>query len=163
MAVIGIDIGEVNSLSCVLTNKGIELIPNSNGDYITPTAVCFDEIGQAIVGKEAREMLFFEHKNTFCNFMKDIGTEKKYFIIEKGIAIKDYKAEDLASFVVKSLKEDAENYLGYNITEAVVAIPAYYNEDQRLAMIAAVAAAGLKVKKVVSTSLASKLAYVSDV
>jgi len=159
MAVIGINIGKANSISCMYVNNGTKYIPNSDGEYITPTQVGFDNKGRCIVGKEVSEMNFRNEQNVFMDFMDSIGTSKKFYLNDNGVTIKEYVARDLASFVIRSIKLDAYNYIGEEETGVILSVPAYFDEEQRLDINKAAERAGVNVIKIVSIPLAIMLDY----
>ena len=115
MAIIGIDLGTTNSLVSVWKGGQIQLVPNSFGEYLTPSVVSFGENGEVFVGRIAKEMLITRPDRTFCEFKRDMGTDYLYRVGKKA-----YRAEELSAFVLRRLKEDAEKFLGEPVTEAVV-------------------------------------------
>lgn len=154
MAVIGIDLGTTNSLVSVFRNGKIELIPNSVGEYLTPSVVSFGDDGQVYVGKIAREMLVTHPDKTFCEFKRHMGTNFTYTVGDK-----EYKAEELSALVLRKLKEDAENYLKEEVTEAVISVPAYFNDDKRCATKNAGQLADLKVERLINEPSAVALKH----
>lgn len=145
MAIIGIDLGTTNSLVSVWRNGKIELIPNAFGEYLTPSVVSFDEKGEVFVGKIAKEMLITNPKRTFQEFKRNMGTNTKYSAGDK-----TYRPEELSAIVLKKLKEDAEKYLGESVEEAVISVPAYFDDDKRCATKNAGKLAGLKVERLIN-------------
>lgn len=160
MAVIGIDLGTTNSLACVWTQEGVQLIPNSLGEYLTPSVVSFDDKGTVYVGKIAREMLVTHPKSTFQEFKRYMGT-KRVFTVE-GINRNQYTPQELSAFVLRQLKLDAENYLNEPVEEAIISVPAYFNDNQRCATRDAGRIAGLKVERLINEPSAAALAYHID-
>lgn len=154
MAVIGIDLGTTNSLACIWRGGRIELIPNSFGEYLTPSVVSFGENGEVYVGKVAKERLITNPLDTFAEFKRDMGTDISY----SGCG-KQYTAEELSSFVLRRLKEDAERYLGEKVTEAVISVPAYFNDDKRCATRNAGKMAGLSVERLINEPSAVALKH----
>lgn len=154
MAVIGIDLGTTNSLVSVWRGGRIELIPNTFGEYLTPSVVSFGEDGEVYVGKVAKERLITAPEDTFAEFKRNMGTEYQYH--GNG---KYYTAEDLSSLVLRRLKEDAEVYLGEEVTEAVISVPAYFNDDKRCATKNAGKLAGLKVERLINEPSAVALKH----
>ncbi|WP_281968303.1 Hsp70 family protein [Roseovarius nanhaiticus] len=152
--IIGIDLGTTNSLVSVFTDDGAVLIPNALGSSLTPSAVHMDEAGALIVGASARDHLINRPDATAARFKRLMGTDKVTRL--KG---KDYTPEDLSSMVLRTLKTDAEAYLGETVTEAVISVPAYFNEIQRKATIHAATLAGLKVRRLINEPTAAALAY----
>lgn len=154
MAVIGIDLGTTNSLAAVWRNGKIELIPNSFGEYLTPSVVSFGEEGEIFVGRVAKERLITAPAVSFAEFKRNMGTSYQY--VANG---KYYTAEDLSSFVLRRLREDAEAYLGEPVTEAVISVPAYFNDDKRCATKNAGKLAGLKVERLINEPSAVALKH----
>lgn len=155
MAIIGIDLGTTNSLIASFTDGVAKIIPNILGNNLTPSVVSVDkETGDIIVGELAKERLLTHPELTASNFKRYIGTEKIY-----NLGSYNFKAEELSSFVLKSLKEDAEIYLKETITEAVISVPAYFNDSQRKATKIAAELAGLKVERLISEPTAAAIAY----
>ena len=157
MAIIGIDLGTSNSLVSVWRENGVELIPNGLGEVLTPSAVSIDDDGSLLVGQAARERLISVPEKSAAEFKRFMGTNKKYFLGENA-----YTPEDLSSFVLRKLKEDAEAYLaatspGESITEAVVSVPAYFNDNQRAATKRAGVLAGLTVERILNEPSAAAL------
>lgn len=154
MAVIGIDLGTTNSLVSVWRDGKIELVPNSFGEYLTPSVVSIGENGEVFVGNVAKEMLITNPKNTFCEFKRNMGTNYRY-----KAGGREYRAEELSSFVLKKLKEDARAYLGEEITEVVISVPAYFNDDKRCATKNAAKLAELKVERLINEPSAVALKH----
>ena len=154
MAVIGIDLGTTNSLASVWRNGRIELIPNTFGEYLTPSVVSFGEDGEVYVGKVAKERLITAPSVTFAEFKRNMGSSYRYFANNKY-----YTAEDLSSFVLRRLKEDAETYLGEKVTEAVISVPAYFNDDIRCATKNAGKLAGLNIERLINEPSAVALKH----
>ena len=157
MAIIGIDLGTSNSLVSVWRDTGVELIPNGLGEVLTPSVVSIDEDGSLLVGQAAKERLISAPDKTAAEFKRFMGTNKKYFLGDK-----TYTPEELSSFVLRKLKEDAANYLakkypGETITEAVVSVPAYFNDNQRAATKRAGVLAGLSVERILNEPSAAAL------
>ncbi len=155
MAMIGIDLGTTNSLAAVWRKGRAELIPNSFGEYLTPSVVSIGQDGEIHVGRTAREMLITNPGNTFAEFKRNMGTDYRYHC-KWG---QTYSAEDLSSFVLRRLKEDAEAYLGEEVTEAVISVPAYFNDDKRCATKNAGKLAGLKVERLINEPSAVALKH----
>lgn len=154
MAVIGIDLGTTNSLASIWRNGKIELIPNTFGEYLTPSVVSFGEDGEIYVGKVARERLITAPSVSMAEFKRNMGTSYQYFANGKY-----YTAEDLSSFVLRRLREDAEAYLGEPVTEAVISVPAYFNDDKRCATKNAGRLAGIKVERLINEPSAVALKH----
>ena len=153
MAVIGIDLGTTNSLAAVWKDGCSQLIPNALGEVLTPSVVSVDEKGGLYVGRTAQERLISHPRDTACVFKRFMGTEKVYHL-----GGRDYTPEELSSFVLRKLKEDAQVYLQEPVTEAVVSVPAYFNNAQRDATKRAGELAGLLVKRIINEPSAAALA-----
>ena len=154
MAIIGIDLGTTNSLAAVYREGRAELIPNSLGEFLTPSVVSIDGDGQVFVGKIAKEMLITRPECTFQEFKRNMGTD----IVYKAYG-REYRAEELSALVLRSLKEDAERFLGEAVEEAVISVPAYFNDDKRIATKNAGALAGLKVERLINEPSAVALKH----
>lgn len=152
--IIGIDLGTTNSLVAVWESGKATLIPNSLGEYLTPSVVGIDEKGTVYVGKIAKERLVSHPKQTVNVFKPLMGTSKTYLFPQKR-----YRAEELSALILRSLKEDAERYLGETIDEAIISVPAYFNDMARKATRDAGLLAGLKVERIVNEPSAAALAY----
>ena len=157
MAIIGIDLGTTNSLASVWKDGRIQLIPNSFGEYLTPSVVSFGDDGEVFVGKIAREMLVTRPERTFREFKRDMGTDKLYRVGDR-----EYRPEELSAFVLRRLKEDAEAFLGEPVTEAVISVPAYFNDDKRCATKNAGKLAGLQVERLINEPSAVALKHHVD-
>lgn len=152
--IIGIDLGTTNSLVGYFTEEGPKIIPNRLGKHLTPSIVSIDENEQIYVGETAKErMLLYPHMSASV-FKRDMGSEKKF-----ALGSKSFTAEELSSFILRSLKEDAEAYFGKEITEAVISVPAYFNDARRKATKRAGELAGLKVERIISEPTAAAIAY----
>ena len=138
--IIGIDLGTTNSLVSYFTDEGPKIIPNRLGKYVTPSIVSIDENEQVYVGETAKERELLYPGTSASVFKRDMGSKRKY-----RLGNERFTAEELSSFVLRSLKEDAEVYLNEAITEAVISVPAYFNDIRRRATKRAGELAGLKV------------------
>lgn len=152
--IIGIDLGTTNSLAAYFTEDGPKIIPNRLGKNLTPSVVSVDENGQFYVGETAKERLSLYPDTAAAVFKRDMGSTKKY-----RLSGRDFTAEELSSFVLRSLKEDAESFLGEEVTEAVISVPAYFNDSRRKATKRAGELAGLKVERIISEPTAAAIAY----
>lgn len=151
--IIGIDLGTTNSLAAVWEEGHAQLIPNSFGEYLTPSIVSMEKDGTFYVGKVARERMVTHPQDTVSVFKRFMGTSKNYCL-----AGKEYRPEELSALVLKKLKEDAEKYLGEPIEEAVISVPAYFNDMARNATKNAGKLAGLKVDRIINEPSAAALA-----
>ncbi len=154
MAIIGIDLGTTNSLAAVYRDGTVELIPNSLGEYMTPSVVSFGEGGEVFAGNIAKQMLVTKPECTFREFKRNMGTDFEYTAGRR-----KYRPEELSAFVLRKLKEDAEHYLGEEVTEAVISVPAYFNDDKRCATKNAGKLAGLKVERLINEPSAVALKH----
>jgi len=152
MAILGIDLGTTNSLACVYRNGRAELIPNELGEYKTSSAVSVLEDGSVLVGAAARERLIPHPESTAVSFKIWMGTEKKLTLGKK-----QFRPEELSALVLRQLLEDAKRYLGESVEEAVISVPAYFNDDQRCATKLAAQMAGLTVKRLINEPSAAAL------
>ncbi|MCM1257068.1 MAG: Hsp70 family protein [Roseburia sp.] len=152
MAIIGIDLGTTNSLVSVYRNGKTEQIPNALGEYLTPSAVSL-EGEDVIVGAVAKERLVTNPGETATGFKRKMGTDQMFTLGEKS-----FLPQELSAFVLRQLKEDAENYLGEPVEEAVISVPAYFNDNQRAATKEAGLLAGLKVERLINEPSAAALA-----
>nr|WP_325186648.1 Hsp70 family protein [uncultured Oscillibacter sp.] len=152
MAIIGIDLGTTNSLCCVYRGGRAELIPNELGEYKTSSAVSVLEDGSVLVGAAAKERLVSHPEATAASFKIWMGTEKTLTL-----AGRKFKPEELSALVLRQLLEDARRYLGEEVEEAVISVPAYFNDDQRCATKLAAQLAGLNVKRLINEPSAAAL------
>lgn len=152
--IIGIDLGTTNSLVAYFSEDGPKIIPNRLGKSLTPSVVSIDENEQIYVGESAVERNLLYPGSAASVFKRDIGSNKKYTLLNK-----EFTSEELSSFVLRALKEDAEAYLGEEVTEAVISVPAYFNDARRRATKRAGELAGLKVERIISEPTAAAVAY----
>lgn len=151
--IIGIDLGTTNSLVACFRDGKAEIIPNRLGKHLTPSVVSVDEDGTVYVGETAKERGMLHPLETARVFKRSMGTDKQYIL-----GGKTFRAEELSSLVLRSLKEDAEVYLGEEVTEAIVSVPAYFNDMQRKATKQAGELAGLKVSRIINEPTAAAIA-----
>jgi molecular chaperone HscC len=154
MAVVGIDLGTTNSLVSYWSEEGAKIIPNVFGEKLTPSVVSIDENDEILIGKVAKERLISHPNLTVAAFKRYMGTDKK---IQLGRY--SFSPEELSCFILKSLKEDAEAFLGEEVTEAVISVPAYFNDLQRKATKRAAEIAGLRVERLISEPTAAAITY----
>lgn len=152
--IIGIDLGTTNSLVGIYRDGQPLLIRNALGDLSTPSAVSIDEQGRTLVGLAARERARTHPQATAQAFKRWMGTEQKL-----RLGPREFRAEELSALVLQSLKADAEAFLGEPVHEAVITVPAYFNEAQRRATRNAGELAGLKVERLLNEPTAAGLAY----
>jgi molecular chaperone HscC len=154
MTVIGIDLGTTNSIVAYWAEKGPEIIPNVLGEKLTPSVISVDENGDILVGQIAKERLITHPHLTVSNFKRYMGSEKVY-----KLGNYSFTPEELSSFIIRTLKEDAEAFLGSEVTEAVISVPAYFNDVQRKATKRSAEIAGLKVDRLISEPTAAAISY----
>jgi len=152
--IIGIDLGTTNSLAACFRNGKAEIIPNRLGKHLTPSVVSVDADGTVYVGETAKERGALHPLETARVFKRSMGTDKEYLL-----GGKNFRTEELSSLVLRSLKEDAEIYLGEEVTEAIISVPAYFNDLQRKATKQAGELAGLKVSRIINEPTAAAIAY----
>jgi len=155
--IIGIDLGTTNSLVCFWDMGNVTMIPNSFGEYLTPSVVSFDEDGSVFVGKAAKERLITHPQSTFSSFKRYMG-RKHYYECFAG----KFQSEELSAFVLKNLKADAERYFGEEVTEAVISVPAYFDDKARTATKRAGQLAGLTVERIINEPSAAALGYIIE-
>lgn len=152
--IVGIDLGTTNSLVACFTEDGPKIIPNRLGKPLTPSIVSVDEQDQVYVGETARERQSLFPDTVASTFKRSMGSTKEF-----QLGRKKFTAEELSSFVLRSLKEDAEHYMGEPVTEAVISVPAYFDDKRRKATKRAGELAGLKVERIISEPTAAAIAY----
>ena len=152
--IVGIDLGTTNSLVAVWKDGAPHLIPNALGEYLTPSVVGLDDDGQILVGRAARERLQTHPHLTAGVFKRYMGSEHTV-----SLGNKTFRPEELSSLVLRSLEAEAEAWLGEKVTEAVITVPAYFNDRQRKATQIAGRLAGLKVERLLNEPTAAALAY----
>ncbi len=152
--IVGIDLGTTNSAVAIWRDGQTVMIPNSLGQVLTPSAVSVDEKANVIVGLAARERQVTHPEVTATAFKRYMGTRKKVRLGQV-----NFTPEELSAVVLRSLKADAEAFLGEPVTEAVITVPAYFNDKQRKATRQAGQLAGLKVDRLINEPTAAALAY----
>lgn len=151
MAVIGIDLGTTNSLAAVWKDNRVELIKNRLGSELTPSVVSVQD-GEVLVGQHAKERLVSSPDMTAGGFKRYMGTNRKI-----NLGNRSFSPEELSSLVIKKLVEDAKNYLGEEIEEAVISVPAYFNNEQRYATKLAARLAGVNCERIINEPSAAAL------
>ncbi|RJG42798.1 Hsp70 family protein [Motilimonas pumila] len=154
MAIIGIDLGTTNSAAAVWQHDKSVLIPNRYGEFLTPSVVGIDQDGELIVGKYAKSRQRLDPASCASTFKRFIASDNKVKLGQY-----KYSAIELSAMVLKSIKEDAENFLGEPVSEAIISVPAYFNDIQRKATKAAAEMVGLKVERLINEPTAAALAY----
>ncbi len=152
--IIGIDLGTTNSLVAVWRDGKANIIPNALGQHLTPSCVGMDDDGTVLIGEAARARLQTHPHMTASLFKRYMGSERK-----TQLGKQTFRPEELSSMVLRSLKEDAEAFLGHPVTEAIITVPAYFSDAQRKATRAAGQLAGLKVERLLNEPTAAALAY----
>lgn len=152
--IIGIDLGTTNSLVAYYTEDGPKIIPNRLGKNLTPSVVSVDEEGQVYIGETAKERMLLHPESAAAVFKRSMGSEKVY-----ELSGKKFLSEELSALILKALKEDAECFLQEEVTEAVISVPAYFNDERRKATKRAGELAGLTVERIISEPTAAAIAY----
>lgn len=152
--IVGIDLGTTNSLVAHLTDDGPKIIPNALSEPLTPSIVGMDETDTLLVGAAARELQVLQPEKCTGLFKRLMGTDESVKIGKRS-----FLPEELSSLVLRSLKSDAEAYLGHPVHRAVITVPAYFNDQQRKATIAAGRIAGFQVDRIVNEPTAAAMAY----
>ncbi|MWC27528.1 molecular chaperone DnaK [Paenibacillus sp. MMS18-CY102] len=152
--VIGIDLGTTNSCVAVMEGGEAVVIPNPEGNRTTPSVVGFKKDGERIVGETAKRQAITNPDRTIMSIKRHMGTSHKEVIEGK-----EYTAQEISAIILQKLKSDAEAYLGQPVTQAVITVPAYFNDSQRQATKDAGKIAGLEVLRIVNEPTAAALAY----
>src|SRR5690349_16389302 len=179
--VIGIDLGTTNSCVAVLDGKDPKVIENSEGARTTPSMVAFTDSGERLVGQAAKRQAVTNPENTLFAIKRLIGrrfddpmTKKDMGLVPYKIVAgdngdawvnshdKNYSPSQISAFILQKMKETAENYLGEKVTQAVITVPAYFNDSQRQATKDAGKIAGLEVLRIINEPTAASLAYGLD-
>ena len=152
--IIGIDLGTTNSCMAYMENGKAVIIPNAEGNTTTPSIVAFTNDGKRLVGENAKRQAVTNPNNTIASIKREMGTNYR-----KKINNKEYTPQEISAMILQKLKIDAEAYLQEKITEAVITVPAYFNDAQRQATKDAGRIAGLNVKRIINEPTAAALAY----
>ena len=155
--IIGIDLGTTNSCVAVMEGGKPTVIANQEGARTTPSVVAFTKNGERLVGEPAKRQAVTNADNTIASIKRDMGTDHG-----RTIDGKKYSPQQISAMILQKLKADAENYLGESVTEAVITVPAYFNDAQRQATKDAGKIAGLDVKRIINEPTAAALAYGLD-
>ncbi len=155
--IIGIDLGTTNSCVAVMEGGKPTVITNNEGLRTTPSIVAFTENGERLVGDPAKRQAATNAEKTISSIKREMGTNYKVTIDGKS-----YTPQEISAMILQKLKTDAENYLGESVTEAVITVPAYFNDAQRQATKDAGKIAGLEVKRIINEPTAAALAYGLD-
>lgn len=152
--IVGIDLGTTNSLVAAWRDAAAQIIPNALSEALTPSVVSLDDNGEVLVGRAARERLLTHPDRTAAAFKRYMGSNR-----ETVLGGRKFRPEELSALVLKSLKADAEAALGGTVSEAVISVPAYFNDTQRKATRIAGELAGFKVERLINEPTAAALAY----
>jgi len=155
--IIGIDLGTTNSCVAVMEGGKPTVIANTEGARTTPSVVAFTKTGERLVGEPAKRQAVTNAEKTISSIKRDMGTDKG-----RNIDDKKYSPQQISAMILQKLKADAESYLGEKVTEAVITVPAYFNDAQRQATKDAGKIAGLDVKRIINEPTAAALAYGLD-
>ena len=152
--IIGIDLGTTNSCVAVMEGGKPVVIPNAEGMRTTPSVVAFTKNGERLVGEPAKRQAVTNADRTISSIKRHMGTDYKVSIDGK-----DYTPQEISAMILQKLKTDAESYLGEKVTQAVITVPAYFNDAQRQATKDAGKIAGLSVERIINEPTAAALAY----
>ena len=155
--IIGIDLGTTNSCVAVMEGGKPVVITNAEGMRTTPSVVAFTKTGERVVGEPAKRQAVTPADKTISSIKREMGTDYKVTIDDK-----KYSPQEISAMILQKLKSDAENYLGEKVTEAVITVPAYFNDAQRQATKDAGKIAGLDVKRIINEPTAAALSYGLD-
>ena len=155
--VIGIDLGTTNSCAAVVENGIPVIIPNSAGGRTTPSIVAFTKNGERLIGETARRQAVTNAERTISSVKRHMGTNWTTRIDGK-----EYKPQTVSAMILTQIKKDAEEFLGEPVTEAVITVPAYFNDIQRQATKDAGRIAGLEVKRIINEPTSAALSYGLD-
>lgn len=155
--VIGIDLGTTNSCVAVMEGEAPVIIPNETGGRTTPSVVAFTAKGEKLIGEAARRQAAVNVDRTISSIKREMGTSSR-----KKINGKDFSPQEISAMILKKMKEDAETFLGDSVEEAVITVPAYFNDAQRQATKDAGRIAGLNVRRIINEPTAAALSYGLD-
>ena len=155
--IIGIDLGTTNSCVAVMEGGKPTVITNAEGMRTTPSVVAFTKTGERVIGEPAKRQAVTNAEKTISSIKRHMGTDYKVQIDDKA-----YSPQEISAMILQKLKSDAENYLGEKVTEAVITVPAYFNDAQRQATKDAGKIAGLDVKRIINEPTAAALSYGLD-
>ena len=155
--IIGIDLGTTNSCVAVMEGGQPTVIANTEGARTTPSVVAFTKTGERVIGEPAKRQAVTNAEKTIASIKRHMGTDYKVQIDDKA-----YSPQEISAMILQKLKSDAENYLGEKVTEAVITVPAYFNDAQRQATKDAGKIAGLDVKRIINEPTAAALSYGLD-
>jgi len=177
--IIGIDLGTTNSVVAVMEGKDVKVIPNAEGNRLTPSVVAFTDKGEVLVGEPAKRQAVTNPRRTIYSIKRFMGRRHNEVEVEEKmvpyevvggpedyvkvrIGEKEYTPPEISAYVLRKLKEAAEAYLGHRVNKAVITVPAYFNDSQRQATKDAGQIAGLEVARIINEPTAASLAYGLD-
>ncbi len=179
--VIGIDLGTTNSVVAIMEGKEAKVLPNAEGGRTTPSMVAFTDSGERLVGQVAKRQAITNPENTIFAVKRLMGRKFDTKEVQQDVKIlpykivkgantdahlqvrgRDYSPTEISAFVLMKMKQTAEDYLGEKVTEAVITVPAYFNDSQRQATKDAGKIAGLEVLRIINEPTAASLAYGLD-
>ena len=152
--IIGIDLGTTNSCVSVMEGGEPVVIANAEGNRTTPSVVAFSKNGERLVGQIAKRQAVTNPDNTVISIKRDMGTDRKV-----NIEGDQFTPQEISAMILQKLKSDAENYLGTTVNQAVITVPAYFNDAQRQATKDAGKIAGLEVLRIINEPTAAALAF----
>ena len=155
--IIGIDLGTTNSCVAVMEGGEAVVIPNPEGNRTTPSVVAFSQNGERLVGQIAKRQAVTNPDHTVISIKRDMGTDKKVKIEGD-----EFTPQEISAMILQKLKSDAENYLGTEVKQAVITVPAYFSDSQRQATKDAGKIAGLEVLRIINEPTAAALAFGMD-
>ncbi len=152
--IIGIDLGTTNSAMAFMDGKEPRIIPNDRGNRITPSVVAFTDTGDVLVGESAKNQAIINASRTILAVKREMGRQKVYEVDEKA-----YSPQEISALILQKLKADAESFLGEEVNDAVITVPAHFSEKQRVATQEAGRLAGLRIRRIINEPTAAALAY----
>ena len=155
--IIGIDLGTTNSCVAVMEGGEPVVIANAEGNRTTPSVVAFSKNGERLIGQIAKRQAVTNPDNTIISIKRDMGTDRKVKIEED-----EFTPQEISAMILQKLKTDAENYLGSEVKQAVITVPAYFSDSQRQATKDAGKIAGLEVLRIINEPTAAALAFGMD-
>ena len=155
--IIGIDLGTTNSCVAVMEGGKSTVVANSEGARTTPSVVAFTKNNDRLVGEPAKRQAVTNADHTISSIKREMGSDYRV-----NIDSKKYSPQEISAMILQKLKKDAEDYLGESVAEAVITVPAYFNDAQRQATKDAGKIAGLEVKRIINEPTAAALAYGLD-
>ena len=155
--ILGIDLGTTNSVMAIMEGDKPVIIPNNLGDRLTPSVVGFTEEGEILVGKRARKAAILQPRRTASSIKRHMGTNFRVRIEDK-----EYTPQEISSMIIQKMKHDMENYLGEEVTQGVITVPAYFTDAQRQATRDAGEIAGLNVRRIIDEPTAAAISYGMD-